>query len=267
MSWGARGARVLSRGEFGATTGAPRLLSLFERLEIPTTWFIPGHTAETYPEITSEVAERGHEIGNHGYLHEMFDQLTLDRARVVIRNANDAIERIAGVRPAGIRVPAGDFAGGLFDVIVEEGFTYDSSLIGGVEPFWCRRADELHDDGPNIKGETLDLVEFPIGFITNDFNHFEFNYGNPLLVGHDRPSDVEETWRGEFDYMYEHVPDGVMTLTLHPQCIGHGSRIAMLERFLVHCGSRPGVQFATLQTAEKDFRERAKSHEALGAQS
>jgi peptidoglycan/xylan/chitin deacetylase (PgdA/CDA1 family) len=259
MSWGARGARVLSRGEFGATTGAPRLLDLFDRLSIETTWFVPGHTADTWPAVTAEIAAHGHEIGNHGYLHELFDQLALDDARAVIRRANDTLERVTGTRPTGMRVPAGDFEGALLEVLVEEGFVYDSSLIGGVEPYWCRSADELHDDGPNVLGDRIDLVEFPIGFITNDFNHFEFNYANPLLVGHDTPSDVEEIWRSEFDYMHEHVPNGVMTLTLHPQCIGHGSRIAMLERFLRYCASQPGVRFTKLETAAREFRR----HEAV----
>jgi peptidoglycan/xylan/chitin deacetylase (PgdA/CDA1 family) len=256
MSWGARGARVLSRGEFGATTGAPRLLDLFDRLAIETTWFVPGHTADTWPEVTSEISVRGHEIGNHGYLHEPFDQLTLDQARAVIHKANNTLERITGSRPTGMRIPAGDFEGALLEVLVDEGFVYDSSLIGGVEPHWCRSPDELHDDGPNVLGHRIDLVEFPIGFITNDFNHFEFNYANPMLVGHDTPSHVEEIWRSEFDYMYEHVPGGVMTLTLHPQCIGHGSRIRMLERFLSYCQSQPGTRFTTLETAGLEFRRR-----------
>src|SRR5262249_34153421 len=136
MSWGARGARSLSRGEFGATTGTPRLLDLFDRLAIETTWFVPGHTAETWPNVTAAIAERGHEIGNHGYLHEKFDELTLDQARSVIRKASDSLERVTGRRPIGMRVPAGDFEASLLEVLVEEGFSYDSSLIGGVEPYW-----------------------------------------------------------------------------------------------------------------------------------
>src|SRR5262249_20115819 len=127
MSWGARGARILSRGEFGALVGAPRLLEIFERSEIPTTWFIPGHTADTYPDICARVSDEGHEVGNHGYLHEAFDVLSADEAREVIRKANATLERVTGQRPRGMRVPAGDFDGELFEILVEEGFSYDSS--------------------------------------------------------------------------------------------------------------------------------------------
>src|SRR5579871_1921149 len=108
MTWGATGARSLSRGEFGARIAAPRLLALFERLGIPTTWFIPGHTAETYPEPAAAASAHGHEIGNHGYAHEAFDKLSAEQARAVIRKANAALQRVTGQTPRGMRVPAGD---------------------------------------------------------------------------------------------------------------------------------------------------------------
>jgi peptidoglycan/xylan/chitin deacetylase (PgdA/CDA1 family) len=255
MSWGARGARSLSRGEFGARVGTPRLLELFARCGVESTWFIPGHTAETFPEPTAAIAAAGHEIGNHGYVHEAFDRLSEDEVRAVIRKSNDALERITGQRPGGIRVPAGDFDQSLFEILIDEGFTYDSSLLGpdDYRPTWCRGADVLNDSGPNVLGPSLDLVEFPIGFITNDFNQFEFNYANPQLVGYATPGHVYDVWTSEFDYMVDSVPDGVLVVTLHPQCIGHGGRIAMLERFIEHCTSR-GARFAKLATAAAEFR-------------
>ncbi len=257
MSWGARGGRALSRGEFGAVVGAPRLLDLFRRYSIETTWFVPGHTAETFPEVTASIAADGHEIGHHGYAHEAFDALSDDELREVIRKGNDALARIAGQRPHGMRVPAGDFNLSLFELLLEEGFTYDSSLLGPTDffPTWCRSNDVIRDDGPTVFGSPIDLVEFPIGFITNDFNHFEFNYANPQLVGYANPSHVEEVWTAEFDYMYDCVPGGVFVLTLHPQSIGHGGRIAMLERFIQHCLDRSGTRFAKLETVEAEFRE------------
>jgi peptidoglycan/xylan/chitin deacetylase (PgdA/CDA1 family) len=256
MSWGARGARVLSRGEFGATIGAPRLLQVLERYSIPSTWFVPGHTAESWPEVTAEIAARGHEIGAHGYLHEAFDRLSRDEVTRIVRKSNDALERVTGQRPRGLRVPAGDFDGELLELMVDEGFSYDSSLLGGdFFPYWCRGRDELDDDGPVKLGPRLNLVELPIGFITNDFNHFEFNYGNPTLVGHDPPRRVEEIWREQFDYMHEHCPGGTLILTLHPQTIGQGLRIAMLERFILHCMSRPGTRFATHESVATEFRQ------------
>jgi peptidoglycan/xylan/chitin deacetylase (PgdA/CDA1 family) len=258
-TWGAKGARALSRGEFEIRSGAPRLLKVFEKYGVPTTWFIPGHTAETWPETTKAVAKAGHEIGNHGYHHESFDQLTLEQAVAVIRKANDALERVSGQRPVGIRVPAGDFDGNLLEAMIEEGFEYDSSMMGDdFYPYWCRASD-THGENESEPGAPIDLVELPIGFITNDFNHFEFNYANPQLVGHHAPSMVEEIWKSQFDFMYRDCPGGTLIVTLHPQSIGQGGRILMLERFIEYCAGHNNVTFVTHKQVADDFRKAAAS--------
>jgi peptidoglycan/xylan/chitin deacetylase (PgdA/CDA1 family) len=264
MNWAGEGARVLSRGEFGAKVGAPRLLDIFDRYEIKTTWFVPGHTAETYPEPTLAVAERAHEIANHGYLHESFQTLTADDARAVVRKGNDAIERITGRHPTGIRIPAGDFSGDLFEIFVEEGFNYDSSIIGEFDPTWCRTKDVVRRDGPNVPGPQLDLVELPLSFVMNDFNYFEFNYADPALVGLSPPDHVLQIWSAQFDYMVDRVPGGVLNVTMHPQCIGWGLRARMLEQFIEHCLSRE-ARFATCQSVAEEFRARVAPPTAIGS--
>src|SRR6202161_4870300 len=60
----------ISRGLFAGEVGSPRLLKMFERLGIKTTWFIPGHSIETFPKQMQAVADGGHELGIHGYTHE-----------------------------------------------------------------------------------------------------------------------------------------------------------------------------------------------------
>src|SRR5260370_41762154 len=59
----------ISRGLFAGEVGSPRLLKLFGRLGIKTTWFIPGHSIETFPAEMKAVADPGHEIGIHRYSH------------------------------------------------------------------------------------------------------------------------------------------------------------------------------------------------------
>jgi hypothetical protein len=65
------------------------------------------------------------------------------------------------------------------------------------------------------------------------------------LEGLRAPSAVEEMWRGDFDYAIAHSPDGIFNLTLHPQVIGRGNRMSMLERLLVHM-HEAGARFDTL---------------------
>jgi peptidoglycan-N-acetylglucosamine deacetylase len=254
MQWGARGPKALSRGEFGANVGAPRLLDMFSKLGIQTTWFIPGHTAETWPKVTARVAECGHEIANHGYLHESFEQRTRDEATAIIRKASATLKQITGQTPKGFRLPIGDASPGFFELLTEEGFLYDSSLCGyDFNLYSCRRADKLVESGPMEFGEPLNLVEVPWSFIMNDFHHFEFNYGTPSLTGHDSPSAVEEEFRSQFDYMYSHVPGGIVTIIVHPQCIGQGSRIAMLERFIRYCLAKADTRFARMDEVVAEY--------------
>src|SRR5438477_9416601 len=59
---------MISRGDFGMV-GAERLLRLLGRFGIPSTWFIPGHTIETYPTSVRSVHDAGHEIAHHGWTH------------------------------------------------------------------------------------------------------------------------------------------------------------------------------------------------------
>jgi peptidoglycan/xylan/chitin deacetylase (PgdA/CDA1 family) len=259
MSMGMTDERTLTRGEFGALVGAPRLLKMLDAFGIRSTWFIPGHTADTYPEITADVAARGHEIANHGYLHEDFGPLSTGQRRDVLRKSNEALERVTGKRPTGIRVPPWSFDFDLFELLVEEGFTYDSSLTGEYRPHWCRTAGVIRPDGPNAPGEPVDLVELPATFITSDFCYFEFNLGAPALpAGLRPPSGLEESWNGEFDYLYDREPGGYVMLMLHPQTIGWGSRVLMLERFIERCQARPDVAFATCEDVAARFRAQSE---------
>jgi peptidoglycan/xylan/chitin deacetylase (PgdA/CDA1 family) len=252
---GARGARALSRGEFGGRVGAWRLLDILDRYSVASTWFVPGHTAETFPEATREVVARGHEVANHGYMHEDIERLTFDEIQSVVRRGAAALEGVTGQRPVGMRAPVGDFDGRLFEFLVEEGYEYDSSMWDGeYSLYWARGLDIVPDDGPVQFGSTVDLVEVPLSLMMQDFVYLEADLGQMGLNGRNTPRQVEEIWREQFDYMYEREPGGVLNLTIHPQTIGRGSRAAMLERFLEYCVSRPGTRFTTCATVAREFR-------------
>ena len=109
--WIARGMMSptpISQGEFGAV-GAERILALLDAHAIPATWFIPGHTLETYPALCARIHAAGHEIGNHGYAHEAPVGLTREAEEAVLLRGNEAIRRITGVpfrQPASLPSPA-----------------------------------------------------------------------------------------------------------------------------------------------------------------
>lgn len=94
----AQSPSMISRGEFGVI-GAKRILDLLDRYDIKTTWFVPGHTADTYPEAVAEVHACGHEIGHHGYCHENPVLLEEVEEREIIEKGIAALERVTGERP------------------------------------------------------------------------------------------------------------------------------------------------------------------------
>jgi peptidoglycan/xylan/chitin deacetylase (PgdA/CDA1 family) len=256
--YAARSPSMISRGEFGAV-GCQRILRLLEREGITATFFVTGHTADTYPDLTRAIAAAGHEIGHHGYLHE--NPLALkarQREREVLLKGLDALDRIAGVRPIGYRSPAWDNSPWTIELLLEEGFRYESSLMGNdYSPYWCRVGDVIQPDGPYLFGPEVDLVEMPVSWILDDFPHFEYVSISPQglrLPGLSAPSKVEEIWRDDFTYMRREIPNGVFTLTMHPQVIGRGHRMLLLERLIGWMKQHPGARFTTLGMAADAFR-------------
>ena len=256
--FGATSPSMISRGEFGAV-GARRILRLLEREGIPATWFVTGHTADTYPEIVRDIAAAGHEIGHHGYLHENPIALeTREREEDVLLRGFAALERAAGGRPVGYRSPSWDTSPFTIDLLRQHGFRYDSSLMGDdFTPYWCRVGDEIDPAGPYRFGPPVDLVELPVSWLLDDFPHFEYlslKSSGLRVPGLSAASKVEEIWRDEFAFMYRDVPGGTFTLTMHPQVIGRGHRIMMLERLVAFMRGHGDVRFATMAEAADDFR-------------
>lgn len=247
---------LISRGEFGAVA-VRRILALLATHNIPATFFIPGHTAETYPDLTRQIAAAGHEIGHHGYLHERPGDLSLAEERAVLVRGLEALESVAGIKPVGYRSPSWDNTAHTVDLLMEHGFRYESSLMADdFTPYWCRTGDVIQRDGPYLFGQEVDLVEMPVSWILDDFPHFEYLKAGPTVFpGLAAPSKVEEIWQGEFEFMTRYVEHGVYTLTMHPQVIGRGHRFLLLER-LIERFREAGAQFSTLAIAAEAFRSR-----------
>jgi peptidoglycan/xylan/chitin deacetylase (PgdA/CDA1 family) len=117
----------IQRGVFAGQVGTPRLLSLFARFGITTTWFVPGHSIETFPREMGQVVEAGHEIGAHGYSHENPRQLNAEQERDVLARSIDLVERLSGKRPRGYVAPWWEMSERTAALLIEYGFSYDHS--------------------------------------------------------------------------------------------------------------------------------------------
>jgi peptidoglycan-N-acetylglucosamine deacetylase len=239
------GPVLRSRGEFGPRVGAPRVLALLERERIPSTWFVPGHTIATFPDSVAAVVAAGHEVGCHGWAHEDLAKLDPAAERDVMERSVEAVTRIAGAAPRGFRAPYWSLSDQTLDLATELGFTYDSSLMGDDVRLYRVRRGEVHDAraGSDL-GTPGPLVEVPISWALDDWPHFE--PGGAGVGPMSAPSKVEEIWAGELRYAWEREPGGLLTITMHPEAIGRGHRMLMLERFIATAKRLDGVVFDRL---------------------
>ena len=213
------GARmsVMSHQAYGPLVGIPRILDMLERHQITSTFFVPGHTADRYPEAIRSIVAAGHEIAHHGYLHEQPTSLTLEEEIDVLDKGLVALADVAGVRPTGYRAPMWDLSWRTPALLAERGFLYDSSLMDADHPY------ELSI----TPGASKLLVELPIQWALDDWEQYCFLpdvSGSGLI---ESPRKARELWQLEFDGLRR--AGGCWVLTNHPFLTGRTSRAAELD--------------------------------------
>ncbi|MDI5421427.1 polysaccharide deacetylase, partial [Salmonella enterica subsp. enterica serovar Kentucky] len=215
----------MSRGEFGAQVGVPRLLKLFKENNIKTTFFIPGHTVDTFPEISKAIFDAGHEIAHHGYYHENPTLVNRDTERRLMDLAFACYKRHFGIRPVGYRSPYWDYSENTLDLLEEAGFLYDSSLMArDLVPYHPQRWQVNWETG-NIAGPASAILEIPVSWYLDDFPALAYT-GNQ--EGMSDTDGVLRRWKDIFTYAYNHQENGLYAMALHPQIIGHGHHMMML---------------------------------------
>ena len=246
----------ISRGEFGAVA-APRILALLARHGIKATWFIPGHTIETYPLACSEIVRAGHEIGHHGWTHVPPNDMSRALEEEGLLRGIEAIRALTGAAPRGYRSPSWDLSPHSVGLLLDHGFHYDSSMMGhDWMPYRVRQGDVIELQQPAKLGAPTRLIEMPISWSTDDYPHFEFlRQGNTILQGMMNANDVLSNWVDDFLYMKRNTDWGVMTYTMHPFVIGRGHRMLLLERLIERLIAE-GAQFTTMQDAAAKFDAR-----------
>lgn len=221
----------MSWGQYGNRVGVPRILELLKRTQVPATFFVPAVSALLYPEEQRRVIAEGHEIGLHGWIHEVNSTLSEKDERDLHLRSSDALTRITGVRPVGMRTPSWDFSPATLKIQREMGLLYDSSLMADNDPY------ELEEHG-----ERTGIVELPVEWIRDDAVYFNMNRFAALRP-YTAPTTVLDIFRREFDAAYDE--GGLFLLTMHPHVIGYRSRMFILEELIRHMQALPDVWFAT----------------------
>ncbi|ALK32465.1 polysaccharide deacetylase family protein [Burkholderia plantarii] len=221
----------LSWGQYGNRVGVPRILSLLEKYSVPVSFYVPAVSALLYPDEQRRIVDAGHEIGVHGWIHELNSKLEFVDERDLLGRSMDTLEKITGKRPTGFRSPSGDFSKNTLQILQELGFSYDSSLSADDDCY------ELEMDG-----EPTGLVEIPFDWVRDDAVYFLMHRFQGLRP-YTPPSDVFDIFRRELDAAY--AEGGLFELTMHPHVITNRSRIWIVEELIRYAKSLPdGVWFA-----------------------
>jgi len=208
----------ISRGLFAGEVGSPRLLKMFGRLGIKTTWFIPGHSIETFPKEMKAVADAGHEIGIHGYSHENPIAMTPEQEEAVLDRSIELVTQLSGRRPTGYVAPWWEFSQVSNELLVKKGIKYDHSLMhNDFHPYYVRVGDtwtkidySKHPSAwmkPLVRGHETDLVEIPANWYLDDLPPMMFIKKSPNSHGFVNPRDIEQMWRDQFDWVYREHDD------------------------------------------------------------
>ena len=230
----------LSQGQYGSRVALPRIVKLMDEQEIPATFFFPAWSLKLAPEQAGIIQQSGrHEIGVHGWIHELNTSLDGATESRLLAQAVDQIEAITGTRPVGYRAPSWNHSPNTLQIVRDMGFLYESSLMHDDRPY------ELLQDG-----EPTGVVELPVEWILDDAPLL-----NPLGTRYMNPRDVMQVWMDEFDKAWEEGT--IFLLTMHPHVIGHRSRLVALEGLIEHIKSKDQVWFATHEQAARYVRERA----------
>lgn len=208
----------LSEAEYGMRRGMPRILSLLSEFDVKATFFIPGMAAHLHPTDVERILTAGHEIGLHGWNHERPSSLAQGEEERLLDRSISLFQNSFGVTPVGMRTPSLDTSPQTLELAVQAGLLYDSSLQADDDPYEVLLA-ERHSG----------LIEVPVDWSRDDAIYFLTDRESGLRP-HLSPDAVSRLWMQEMSLA--HDEGGLFQLTLHPDIIGHRSRVGILKSVL-----------------------------------
>lgn len=229
-----------------------RILDKLDQYGVKATFYVPGLTAERYPEVIKRIAAAGHEIGHHGYAHERFAGRSTEEQIEIIERTQKIFKELIGHEVTGFRTPSGDWAVETPKLLYERGFRYSSSMRGDDRPYRTV-----------IDGEETDFIEIPTKWEVDDYVAMAYNMYPAEPAGQDRISCyrcVEDNFMREFEG--HHRYGLCISFMSHPQVIGSPGRIKILDHLLKEITSRQDVWVATGNEIADWYRENHLKGEA-----
>ena len=211
--------------EYGSRVGVWRLLDMFDRHQVKSTFYCCAQALERNPELAREITARGHEPCGHGYRWAETHRMSREEEAEDMRKTVAAIEATTGERPLGWFTRYGPSVNTRELAVAEGGFIYDSLALNDDLPYYVTVAERP-------------WLVIPYSFETNDARFWR---GGLVSTG-----DFYEYLKDSFDCLYREgaTHPRMMSVGLHCRITGRPSRSQAVERFIEYAKGFEGVWFA-----------------------
>jgi peptidoglycan-N-acetylglucosamine deacetylase len=214
--------------QYGGRRGIWNVLELLDKYQIKATFFVVGTTAEKYPDTVKAAAKAGHEIAGMSYAFESVRTASRERERTIVRRSAAVLEGITGTRIQGWRCADYRISPQTHDILAEEGFLWDSSMLNDDLPY-------LFECGGRR------LAEIP--FTTSTADKTFIGYPYPQRGG---PDGLSNVWNNEFEVLYSESEKARRCLILSMQtwATGRPAALRVLRQFLDRLVGHEELSFA-----------------------
>jgi peptidoglycan/xylan/chitin deacetylase (PgdA/CDA1 family) len=238
---------VMSHQAYGPRVGGPRILALLREYDLPATFFVPGLTADRWPDTVAKILEAGHEVAHHSYAHVAPIDQTEAQERHDFERALEALAR-HGVEPDGYRCPGWEPSYRTPAIVAEHGLHYDSSLFDDDKPYV-------------LETDSADLVELPVSWELDDWEQYAYLPRPDVGAGLENPRKVLDLWTSALDAYRRH--DALFVLTCHPFLCGRPSRIETLRALIEHALELGDVRFLAMRDVAAQVDGPRRRHEPV----
>ena len=247
---GAEAANKLSATSmlrYGPEVAIPRILKTYRLFGLKQSFFIPAWCIENHPAAVEAIVRDGHEVGYHGYIHEAPNSLSPQKELDWMCKSIEIIEKQTGQRPRGNRSPLYHMSAKTPEFLAEQGFVYDSSLMGDDIPYYLKTP----------KGQ---LLELPVSWATDDWPPYVHAPDLGYMFPPQTPDRAMDIFMAEFEALRQ-SPGGVWIGVWHPFVSGRLSRWQRVERMIEYMLGTGDVWFAPLEQITRHVAEVTASGE------
>ncbi|MFN4140480.1 polysaccharide deacetylase family protein [Aestuariivirga sp.] len=210
----------------------PRILRIFKAFGLHQTFFFPAWCMENYPHLVDAILKDGHEIAHHGYLHESPNLLSREEELAWLQRGIDVIVRMTGRRPRGYRAPVYNFSRHTADLLAQEEFLYDATLMADEVPYLMKT-----NAGP--------LMELPSHWAMDDWPQFAHNIELQYMMTIRSPDEAFAVYEAELESACR---NGALCVGVwHPWLMGRLARAERLAVFIEGILKRGDVWIASME--------------------